>query len=257
MRGKTGADAALWLVLCHRDDECAIWIYDGLKHRGFLPIELVFVEDLAPSQRWWHRIRPQHVEASVSFSKGFSLTSAMLRGVINRARYVPEWIDERKLAAEDREYAKQELAAFLVGWLYALPPPILNRPTPLGLGGRVRSAAEWTLLASGAGLSTSVLHRSSLDSAETPSCSHDSMNDLSTVLVVGEDAFGAKTESMEYGCRLLARAAGVSILGVTFRSDDSGNWNFHGASTHPDLRIGGEYALDSLARALQSGRGGS
>ena len=57
------------------------------------------------------------------------------------------------------------MMALFMGWLDALPGPMLNSPAPECLCGRVRSLTEWVWLAGRAGLPTASVRTSSERSA--------------------------------------------------------------------------------------------
>src|SRR5262245_39541024 len=93
-----------------------------------------------------------------------------------------------------REYASQELAAFCLSWLYALPSPVINRATPQGLAGQWRHRSEWLWLAAHAGLPTSLYRTTS----EAPRDEQDGSGRLvppdtpvQTVFVVADQVVGA------------------------------------------------------------------
>jgi hypothetical protein len=73
-----------------------------------------------------------------------------------------------------------------------------------------------------------------------------------TVLVIDRNAFGAAPPSVLSSCKRLAALAGTAILGIEFKAGALGRWTFAGATPQPDLRIGGQPALDALAEALQA-----
>lgn len=159
-------------------------------------------------------------------------------------------------AARDHDYITQEFTAFFMSWLYALPGPILNRPTPQGLGGRWRHASEWALLASAAGLPTPPYRLSSLDAHDEMAAGERGLFPAGTptrqAVVVGGVAFAPEGMPGEIrdACARLAEAADTPLLGVDFAAGACGEWTFAGATPLPDLRAGGQPLLDALARAL-------
>jgi hypothetical protein len=99
--------------------------------------------------RWAHRLSGTAVDTTLELPGGRVLDSAAIGAVFNRARYVvsPPFPDH-----VDREYAVMELFALLLAWLSGLRCPVINPPSPRGLGGRERSLVEWLRLAGLAGL---------------------------------------------------------------------------------------------------------
>ena len=124
----------MWLVLCASTDPSALWAYEGLVARGLKPVELVTAEVLAYSLRWEHRLSVRGSSIDITLADGRRINGDGTKGVLNRLQWAPS---EHLMAAapEERQYASQEIYAFLMGWLYSLPQPVLNRPTPQGLSG--------------------------------------------------------------------------------------------------------------------------
>jgi hypothetical protein len=241
----------LWLILCHGDDPSGPWAYEGLKQRGLAPLELVTSEMLGPSLRWDHRVGAEPASIQISISDGRVLDGGAIRGVLNRLRGVAGWRSIRNVGDNDRRYAEQELTAFFLSWLSCLPPPILNRPTPQGLAGRERHLAEWVLLAAAAGLATAPLRQSSGIRARQ---SMEGRPHSSTVLVIDRRAFGAAPADVLSACQRLAARADTAILGIELTASPLSRWTFAGATLLPDLRIGGQPALDALSEGLQAAR---
>jgi hypothetical protein len=46
----------MWTVFCTPQDYSAVWARDGLRRRGFTPVELVTTESLAFASAWEHRV---------------------------------------------------------------------------------------------------------------------------------------------------------------------------------------------------------
>jgi hypothetical protein len=245
----------MWLILCHSDDPCVPWAYEGLKQRGLAPLELVTSEMLGPSLRWNHRVGADPARIRVSISDERVLDGSTVRGVLNRLRGVAGWRSLEGVRNDDRTYAEQELAAFFLSWLSCLPPPILNRPTPQGFAGRERHASEWVLLANAAGLGTVPMRQSSETRARRLTTSNSIRSPMRTVLVIGRHAFGEAPADVLSACKRLAARADTAILGIEFTVGQLGRWTFTGATLLPDLRIGGEPALDALSEGLQTVRG--
>jgi hypothetical protein len=246
----------LWLILCHSDDPSALWAYEGLQQRGLTPLKLVTAEMLGPSLRWDHRVGANGASIEVSFSDEQVLSSYTIRGVLNRLTGPSSWYPLHRVAASDRSYAGKELTAFFLSWLSCLPSPILNRPTPQGLAGRERHVSEWVLLASAAGLTTVSYRQFSRTSPEvsieerlTPE-----VTSLDTVLVIDRYIFGTAPPHVLHACQVLANLASTAILGVEFSLSTSDQWTFTNATPLPDLRLGGQSALDALAEALLAER---
>lgn len=245
----------MWLVLCASSDHSALWAYRGLQVRGLTPLHLISAEMLAYSLRWEHRLQGNGVSLRFTLPDGRIIRSDEVQGVLNRLTYVP--ISHLQLAnPSDREYAAQELLAFFMSWLYALPQPVLNRPTPQGLCGRSRHASEWVWLASHAGLPTPRYRQTShgddrMNAARLAGKLVPSGTPVVTLIVVKGQVVGAPAPpAVVSGCRWLAELAESDLLGVEFAQAPT-RWTFAGATPVPDLRLGGSAVLDALALALK------
>lgn len=125
---------------------------------------------------------------------------------------------------EDRDYAAQEMTAFLLAWLDGLRCPVLNRPTPGCLNGPAWRPEQWALAAAGAGLP---LARPPLPARPVP-------RDGAVVTVVGDRCVGDAHPVTAGRVRRLAAAARVALLEV--RLDGGGpDAAFLGAHAWPDL----------------------
>ena len=150
----------MWLIFGSTADLSAIWAFEGLSARGLAPVQFVSGALLASSLTWEHRIGAGGAHVKISLADGRTIESASVRGVLNRLTWFP--YEHVSLAhPADRDYACQELAGFYTSWLYAMPKPVLNRPTPLGMAGAWRHPSEWARLAGQAGLSVPIYRQDS------------------------------------------------------------------------------------------------
>jgi hypothetical protein len=238
----------MWLVLCPSQDTSALWAYQGLINY-LNNVELVSAELLSYSLHWEHRLGQQESCTKIRLADGRTLYSDQINGVLNRIPY----ISTRHLqyaSASDRDYAIQELTAFFISWLNALPCRVLNRSTAQGLAGAWRHQSEWVWLAMQAGLSTPVYRQSSQanQAANVYGQSEFSPATASTVIVVGDRFCGASAPaSVLEGCWRLAQMIKTPLLGVEFGP----NWQFKAASPLPDLRLGQQAFLRHLSLELQ------
>jgi hypothetical protein len=242
----------VWLVLCGTDDLPALWAFQGLGARGLAPLELVSAPLLAYSLRWEHRLDGNGAGTVLTLADGRTLQCGEVRGTLNRLHTLPfEHLD--RAAPGDREYARTELLALFASWLYALPPPVFNRPTPEGLAGRGRHLSEWVWLAARAGLPTLPYAESSDPAAALAAGARPvpPFTPLRTVFVVAGRAVGEAPGIVLEGCLRLSDLAGTALLGIDFAATPfAGPWTFAGASPFPDLRLGGPALLDALKDAL-------
>jgi hypothetical protein len=249
----------MWLILCNAHDESALWAHRGLQQQGLVPLALVTSDALGFGRRWVHRVRSGKDSAQdiveITLADGRTINGTALRGVLNRLLTLPA---EHLILAhpDEREYVTQELNAFYLSWLYALPCPVLNRPTALGLSGQWRHPSEWVWLAAQAGLSTPPYQLSSHDSLYAQNSDGRLISPAAptqTIFVVAGQAVGPPLyPGAHAACQKLATFAGTDLLGIEFAAGAADRWLFAGATTFPDLCRGGEPLLAAIARALQS-----
>jgi hypothetical protein len=248
----------MWLVFCASDDLPALWAYQGLEALGLTPLELVSADLLAYSLRWEHRLGAGGTATVLTLADGRTIHSGEVRGVLNRLRALP--FEHLRRAApedapEDFEYARAEILALFTSWLYALPPPVLNRASPEGLGGQGRHISEWVWLAARAGLVTrpyreagrpdqGALYTGSRLASAVP---------VRTVFVVAGRVVGAASGPIRERCLRLAELAGTDLLGIDFAAVGTDPWTFAGATPLPDLRLGGQALLKALMDAFAGG----
>jgi hypothetical protein len=259
----------VWLVLCSATDHAAHWAYDELRRAGLAPLHIVAEDTLAMPLAFEHRIGERGVRTRIELAGGLVLDSHIIEGVLNRITAVPARHVHYAPRAE-RDYALMELNALWVSWLYALPAPLLNRPSPLGLCGAVRHVAEWRAMAAAAGLDPAPFRLADDDpaalrlpweriAAPGPSAAgagrEGSPLGRRTVLVVGDEAVGDDVSGqVRQGCLALARSAGLGLLGAEFELTE-GSWRFLDATPLPDLRQGGAAVIAALLATLTSGAG--
>jgi hypothetical protein len=243
----------MWLVLCDANDASAILAYQALQARGIAPLELITADALALADEWEHRVEGESASVRVRLGDGRAFDGSALRGVLNRLYTAPTW-HWRAAAKVDQEYVQQELIAFFLSWLNALPCPVLNRPTPQGLCGRWRSEAEWVCLAQRAGVPVAPYRASSFDRIDemrgekrliVPGAS------TCSIIVVDGVATGASApDDVKAACVRFAKSAETNLIGLDFTDGAAGPWTFVGANPMPDLRLGGPALIAALLPAL-------
>ncbi|SFK05136.1 hypothetical protein [Methylocapsa palsarum] len=239
------------LVLCDEADHSAFWAAEALRARGLSPL-LLTGADFAAVTRWRHSVGAAGADCELHFKGGGRLRGKETGGVLNRLSFVPAaW--RRSIGGPDCEYALQEMFAFYLSWLHALPGPKLNPPTPQGLGGNWRHPSAWAALASAAGLPVAPYRQTSEDDPAAP-WRRQAGPAAATLHVVGSRVVGPGelVRSYKESCLRLARAAGATLLGVEFARDVDAAWRMTRASVTPDLAGGGADLADSLAEALTS-----
>lgn len=244
----------MWLIFSETENTSARWAYMGLLNRGLDPIRLVTTRELCLGVRWEHQIGKNGISVIIKLADGTSINNNEVSGVLNLIQ-MPSPENLILIHPSDRDYVREELYSFYLSWLYAIGCPILNRPTPHGLSGHWRDYSEWVCLAARAGLPATYYYRSSHNSNEHES-HHSRQNSRfgspHTILVIdGQVAKNNVPLHIKKGCRRLSRLSQTAILGVHFYLESDEKWVFAGATTHPDIRNGGESCLDLIAQSLK------
>ncbi|MEA2213636.1 MAG: hypothetical protein QOF83_3584 [Solirubrobacteraceae bacterium] len=184
------------------------------------------------------------VGVTVTLADGRRIDSADIAAVLNRTILAPftamaqgQW--------PDSAYARSEQSAFALSWLEGLAPVVVNSPAARGLAGAWRSATEWFGLARRAGLPCAAL---TVDSREPDTLVRMPMRP-NDGLVVGRQTFGVPDRpGLRAAAVELARAADTPLLGLWFSRE--GPPRLEMATPHPDLSVGGEFAVEALDELL-------
>jgi hypothetical protein len=250
----------VWLVLCSPDDDAAQWAAPGLTRRGLTPLVAVSPDAIVCSRDLVHEITNGRARTTFTLPDGRVIDSRQVRGALNRIMTLP-LNHIAGAVAGDRDYAAYELHAVVLSLLFGLGDRVLNRPTPQGLAGRQRSVPEWIAFAARAGFRTADCHeddREGLRISPVPRgrCLRaivldDTVHSVSASLSMPPPASAISADSAFAASAIaLARLAETRLLGIDAIESPAGCWWFAGASTMPDLRLGGESLLDALAEAL-------
>jgi len=161
---------------------------------------LLSARDLTTAGWEFHSADPA---AGVAVLDGRRVPVAKLQAVLTRR---PAVLAEEltSLTTSDRSYAAAEINAFLVAWLTSLRCKVVNRPTATSLCGPAWDAIHWRSAAAAAGVDW------------TGENDHTAME---RVVVCGSHCFFTTTAKQRAVARVLARAAGVDLLSVSFRGD--------------------------------------
>lgn len=146
------------LILSHVGDATAARIYAAaLRKLGESSIRLVSVDEIALAERWQHELSDGNCSTSVVLADGTCLEGNEIALVLNRLRYVSLPHIER-FTPGDSEYAAMEMYALVLSWLHSLSCPVLNRPSPRGLGAHDQSFSIWLAIAARSGLPVQGFH---------------------------------------------------------------------------------------------------
>jgi hypothetical protein len=242
------------LMLCSYSDAPALWAFEGLRAMGLNSLELVTTEMLSFTTHWEHRVGNTGCSLSFKRPDGRTFQDRNIGGVVNRLMAPPADAVAHAVPS-DRDYALQEMSAFYLSWLQALPGPVLNRPTPQGLAGRWFHSSEWALLAHQAGLCAPAWRQTDSDRAEDGYASMAPAGVASAqVVVLDDELFGASAPAeVRSACVSLAKLSQTRLLGIDFYETRENPWTFAYATPTPNLQIGGPPLLRSLARIFENG----
>ena len=139
-----------------------------------------------------------------------------LAGVVVRTPCVVEQ-DLPFIAADDRAYVAAEMTAFLAWWLWRLPCPVLNPPTPACLCGPGWPPIQWVQRAAAMGMPVRTMRRRARFGRSEL---HHLVDSPVTVTVVGRRCLGDADPALADRALRLAAAGGAGLLAVQF--DGSG-----------------------------------
>jgi hypothetical protein len=216
------------LLLCDAWDAPALWAARAFAASG-RPVQVVTSAVLMRT-RFEHRVGADGASTVLELPTGQRIDTVEVKGTLNRLTG-PRMELLPPVRRGDCEYAVQELWAFWLSWLRTLPAPVLNAPSPAGLSGARMERSDWEARADRLGLPISDRRRAQ-----------------HLLIVCGGSVVGPRAPSAAVAsARELSEAACCPLLGVYF--DDA--WAFADATTHPDLRRGGEPLAAALVRALE------
>ncbi len=171
---------------------------------------------------------------------GRMVAASEIDGVLTRLPAVLE-SELGSITAGDRAYVAAEMTAWLAAWLWDLPCPVLNRPSPVHLIGPAWSRERWLLVARRLGIPAVAVSRSTRTGggAAGPGGAAAGTGRV-VVTVAGGRPVGAGGDMLNDAAAALAEAAGVELLRAWFTSDDE-DARFVGADysvdlEHPEVR---------------------
>jgi hypothetical protein len=243
----------MWLVLGDEADPSVDWFRDGMQRRS-VAVEVVSTRALSAAVRWNHRVGRHGASVVADLPDGRRLDSNAVRATLNRVAALNPPVEY--FVSPDGEYAQQELLALYLSLLHSLPGPVLNRPTPQGLSGRLRYAPEWAVLAARAGLGSRAFHVSTaLAQPHAGAALSDRPVPSPTLVIVAAGRLfpdGLPRAAAAAALRL-AGLAGLDLVGFRLETTAEGTAMFEAADLHPDLRPAGDPLLDHLAALADAG----
>lgn len=232
----------MFVILASRHDAVAQSLAERWSNED---VALLTPEGLSVSG-WSHY--PGAPESSTSALKGREVGERDITGVLSRMWGVSEF-DLPHIVPEDRAYVGMEMTAFITSWLYGLPCPVLNRPTPTCPTGLNWREEEWAHRAARLGIpARTIRRRLALDAEpEPPRVGADA---ATVVTVVGGRCLGAAHESLKVHARDLAADADIDLLDVYF-SGAGADAVFQGVGLWPD--VAAPEIADAILEHLKGG----
>jgi len=238
------------VVLAHGADLSARWAAEGLRARGWSPVELVLVESLDAATSWRHELGAGDARTDIGLADGRRLRTGEVTSVLNRMLQ-PSLATAAAAVPGDADYVRSELTAFAASWIRTLAPRVVNEPTPQGLCGRWRSPLHWRALALEAGLPAAP---ASFDSRNPPPLGYgfDSVPSKVVLSIGGELFDGAVPDAIRAAAWRFATLAETPILGLRFAGSEPARegWRLLDATPYPDLASGGDAGLSALEAVL-------
>jgi hypothetical protein len=148
------------------------------------------------------------------------------------------------IAADDRGYVAAEMTAFLAWWLWRLPCPVLNPPTPACLCGPGWSASQWVQRAAAMGMPVRTMRRRARFGRSEL---HHLVDSPVTVTVVGRRCLGDPDPALAERALQLAAAGGAGLLAVQF---DGPNRDARVVGAHVWVDLSSAEATAAIAAAL-------
>ena len=243
------AGSAVCVILCDPGDDAALWLHDTLRDLGLCRIDLVSVGQLVYSTRIVHQLSDAVERGEIHLSDGRTLRPEAIRGLVNRVNFLPTRHFDN-VATADQGYATEELSAFFLAWLDAIPGRVINPPLPFSLNGGDFPIATVMHCAATAGLPTGGWHARAHESeAETSS----SIEPTHVVIVFVGILFGPiLPRDLQDACRRLAILLGLPLMQVALRRLRTGEWRFMSVTGNADFRLGGSGLAAAIGRELAS-----
>ena len=189
---------------------------------------------------WRHDLQSR--AASKAVVRGTVIPVEEIKGVLIRWPGVfPQELTQ--ITPEDRDYVSREMMAFLVSWFSDLRCPVVNQPTPVNLTGPAWRLEQWTHAAAQIGIPVREAQHDVVFGSDNvdPNPPLASTN----VTVVGDRCFGEVEQKLRDQAIRLAKAAGVSLLSISFSGPEA-NSLFVGADLLPKLSAKTEDAVLEL-----------
>lgn len=238
-----------WMLL-HADDAPGIWLYRRLRQQGVV-VELVTVDEWFCNQVFTLTMDETTADTYLRLQDGRVWNLEQTRAVMARVRSMPT-VAWQLFAESEKDYVAQEWQAIFMAWA-DLMPMLFNQPTPMGMSGRTRSTGEWSQLADSVGFDTIPFFYDSAVGIVAQTDLHH-VQRLDSLVYRGRCYMNADSlpESVKEMAIALQEASGENLIGVSLAKSAAG-FVFMGATTHPDLRLGGDAFIQAILTDLSDG----
>jgi len=235
------------LIIAEPSDEAALWLYPRLEECTSGVVAIMTPTQLVCSRQIVHRLSDHGASSRFVLANGEAIESTALSGVVNRLGTAPT-LQLARASPRDRQYAQDEVHAFLLGWLASLECPVVNRPDPTFLSGPWHSPLEALQLAALAGLPFAS-RCSAIDDMEQPFANHGPLRShfvLDGQLVGPLVSFPMRDALLRFAALWGGRLLQIDCCVV------AGETAFQNATSFVDFRAGGDLLVRALARSLRS-----
>jgi len=208
------------VILCHPEDQDAIWLYLALKKQN-VRVELISPEELLMAEVWKQTINEDENNFYIKTKKGVEISNKSLTFLFNRVQMpkAPIW---DKAAKVEKEYIYAEMNALLMSWLYQVQQicPVYNPTNGYSLSGVFWSKEQWSKAAFKAGFQNVVNTTNEIGNTKK-------------VLVVGKKIIAnCYNNKLIDSCIKLSQAAQTPLLEVIV---DENEYSFFGANAFPSI----------------------
>lgn len=224
----------MFFLFCSNKDLEAIWLYDQIAYGNAAEAEILFVEDIYSCEDWHLRINDHKSFAGVKLPTGKEISTENVTKFLNRVNVVSHPFWEKKDLKEN-QYFQQEWNAFMLGWLKAFDPVLINKASPASLSGFSASTIKWAQIAFNAGFSINKLKFCSDNREDLDNTFFTKLSPLAESLLVYNRKVYCKLSlaGLSKKCLQLAIACNCNLLEVFVEKDSSGCYKFATASNFP------------------------
>jgi hypothetical protein len=233
------------LLICHSEDEDALWLFYTLKEKGH-NLDLVNADSIPSALKWKYFLNTMDCEWELWLSGKEKIHSSEINCVINRMRHANPY-HWQKSSPDEYHYVAGEMHALYLSWLHSISQQafMLNPPGGNTLSGNFFIRSYWLALASKAGL---MVKAYSVSSKPENSLSHSGRLDLErSFLLINEDVIGAEglPANTLSSCRSLVKLSGNPLLEITLIKDHQ-KWIFEKADPFPAFKKYSNKIVDTI-----------